>query len=304
MARRKDETTEAPATDSTTESTTTEATEAPAKAEVTFDLTEFQTAATEAVEASDKSTGTVPEDALGKARSAFQALPSVSAKNAAKKLLNEGMRKAMEADDIASARAYVALQDGVTVKPPKADKEPKAPADPTEGFVSKVAAISLAYNLATTSVPEGVAEDWATKVQEQVAAGLAEVTALNAHEANEAEDKGEAPELGYVARTAVRVASGKAPGAKSGGSHTPFAGTRRDVGAHILSAFDGAEVGTFLTVAEIRSHKSAEYGDDAPSAGAISARLFPTSGKTTVVGIEPGQNDKGVRGALKVAVEA
>ena len=75
--------------------------------------------------------------------------------------------------------------------------------------------------------------------------------------------------------------------------------TRRDIGAHIVSAFAGLPEGAFLTVREIRAHRSDEYGDEFPSAGAISARLFPSSGRCTVPGVEPGENERGVRGARR-----
>ena len=74
---------------------------------------------------------------------------------------------------------------------------------------------------------------------------------------------------------------------------------RRDIGAHIASAFAELPDGTFLTVREIRRHRSDEYGDEFPSAGAISARLFPSSGRCTVPGVEPGENERGVRGARR-----
>ncbi|WP_329101716.1 DUF262 domain-containing protein [Micromonospora sp. NBC_01699] len=74
---------------------------------------------------------------------------------------------------------------------------------------------------------------------------------------------------------------------------------RRDIAAHIVSAFAAVPPGAFLTVGEIRSHRSEEYGDEFPSAGAIAARLFPASGRCTVPDVEPGANDRGVRGARK-----
>jgi hypothetical protein len=77
--------------------------------------------------------------------------------------------------------------------------------------------------------------------------------------------------------------------------------TRRDIAAHIASAFAGMPDGTFLTVGEIRAHRSKEYGDEFPSSGAIAARLFPASGRCTVHGVSPNTNDRGVRGAHKVA---
>jgi hypothetical protein len=307
MARR-DSKAEAPeATESTVETDVVEATEADtteapvkeAKVEVAFDLTEFKSATTAAVAEADASTGTVPEASLAPVQAAYRDLPSVKAKNKAKEHLGDGMREAMGNNDIATARAFVAVQDSLTAKAPSTPKEPKAPADPTEGFVAKVAGAQLGYALVTADVPDGVASDWSEKVAPVIATAQGEISAYKAWEANTDEAKGEAPSLGYVARSALRVASGKAPGAKSAGTGTPFTGTRRDVGAHIESAFAEQPSGAFLTVAEIRTHKSTEYGDDAPSAGAISARLFPASGKVSLNGVTPGQNEKGVRGATK-----
>ena len=74
---------------------------------------------------------------------------------------------------------------------------------------------------------------------------------------------------------------------------------RRDIGRHILSAFTSLPPGSFLTVNEIRHHRSDEYGDEFPSAGAIAARLFPSTGRCTVPGVEPGTSERGVRGARK-----
>lgn len=80
----------------------------------------------------------------------------------------------------------------------------------------------------------------------------------------------------------------------------PGESRRRDVGKHIVHVFAAVPVGTFLTVAEIRRRPSPEYSDAPPSAGAISARLFPASGRTTVPGVDPGLSG-GVRGATKSA---
>src|SRR3546814_10998155 len=60
---------------------------------------------------------------------------------------------------------------------------------------------------------------------------------------------------------------------------------RGDIASHIQSAFEDKRLGDFLTIQEIRNHRSTGYGVDNPtnpSAGAISARLFPTSGSCTV----------------------
>ena len=83
---------------------------------------------------------------------------------------------------------------------------------------------------------------------------------------------------------------------------TPFTGERRDIGVHISAAFANKEAGDFLTVSQIRAARSDEYGDNSPSAGAISARLFPKSGKFTVDGIKPSTSTDGKanKGAIKL----
>lgn len=77
-------------------------------------------------------------------------------------------------------------------------------------------------------------------------------------------------------------------------SHT-FTGERRDIGAHIVQAFENEPSGTFLTVAKIRAKVTEAYPDpaDRPSSGAIEIRLFPKAGKDgkarlcTVQGVTP-----------------
>jgi hypothetical protein len=102
-----------------------------------------------------------------------------------------------------------------------------------------------------------------------------------------------------VVRTAFKAAQGKGTGGSRGGSN---GGPRKDIGKHIREAFESREAGEFLTIAEIAKFASSEYPEgNPPSQGAVSARLFPTSGKCTVEGVEPvdkdGSNPKGARKA-------
>lgn len=76
--------------------------------------------------------------------------------------------------------------------------------------------------------------------------------------------------------------------------------TRRDIGAHIVHAFRDLPSGTFLTIQQIRNTPSPEYGNEAPSAGAISARLFPSTGSRTTVPDVVAERENGVRGARKL----
>lgn len=75
-------------------------------------------------------------------------------------------------------------------------------------------------------------------------------------------------------------------------------GRRRDIAKHIAHAFSDLPVGSFLTISEIKSRPSPEYEGTSPSAGAISARLFPANGPMTLTGVVPDRRN-GVRGATK-----
>lgn len=106
------------------------------------------------------------------------------------------------------------------------------------------------------------------------------------------EDGKQFAEVPEPIRQAFRLARGRAAGgsttrtrkASTGGASattttTPRAprgdGTRKNIATHILNAFKGKPVGTVLTIAEIVKTRSDEYGEESPSAGAVSARLFP-----------------------------
>jgi hypothetical protein len=176
----------------------------------------------------------------------------------------------------------------------------KAPADPTEAFVQAEATLRLATELHAPG--EGVAENHEEKVVEAIDSSREQATAYLAWLKSDAEDKGDEPEVTALVKNAVKLAVGKAAkvgGRVSGGGGSTFTGERRDIAKHIGEAFAGEPEGKFLSVAEIRNFKSAEYGDSQPSAGAISARLFPDSGKCTVEGVIPGTSDKGHKGATK-----
>ena len=260
------------------------------------DLTGFTSKVDEAVAGRDETTGEVPEALIAAAQTEYRAIDGVKGKNAAKKLVEERMREAMNARDISSARAYMLVSDNLTAGA-SGSKAEKVPADPKEAFVQRFNALSLALALVAQDRPEGI-EDERLDVNSLIPAAQA----LQAYEASEAEDKGDAPEASAVVKAAVKLAIGKAARVGATRQASTFTGERRDIGQHIREAFESVEPGTFLTVAEIRKFESSQYQAASPaSAGAISARLFPTSGKCTVEGVEPGQNEKGNKGATKVA---
>jgi hypothetical protein len=284
--------------------TTTEATEA-APAAPEPDLSNFESAVDAAVEASDPDTGTVPLDAASEVTKAYRELEGIKAKNRAKAYVNDKMRDAMNSADLGRARAFLNLGESALVAAAgsKAAAE-KVPADPTEAFVQRVATLQLAYGLATQTVPEGVAEDWADRVNTLVSGSFGNAQAYQAYLANDDEDKGDEPEASAVVKNAVKLSAGKSAkvGGGSGRAGVPFTGERRDTGEHIKHAFSDVEDGTFLSIADIRNKKSPEYGDTQPSAGAISARLFPggNGDKSSLVkfGIRSTTQD-GKKGAVK-----
>ncbi len=279
--------------------TETAAPEAPKKADTPIDLTAFQAKATEASENADSATGEVAPAFLEPVVKEYRLLDGIKAKNAAKAWLVEQMKAQMEAQSIVGARSYLQLSEGMTAG--SASHTPKAPTDPTQAFVQAEATLRLAAELHTPG--EGVAEDNEAKVVELVDASREQATGYLAWLQNDAEDKGDEPEVTAVVKNAVKLAVGKAAkvGGRTNSGGGTFTGERRDIGKHIQSAFADLEDGAFLTVAEIRKHVSEEYGESLPSAGAVSARLFPSSGKCTVEGVEPGTNEKGNKGATKVA---
>lgn len=279
-----------------TENESTESTE-----ETVFDLTEFEAAVSAAVAEKDESTGDVPLALVENVTTAYRALDGLKAKNAAKKHVNETMTEAMNDLDIVTARAYLQISEHLTAGHKGGGGGEKAPADPTEAAVQRIATLQLARDFVV--VPEGVADDLDERVERFLSENADAVKGYIEYLQSNDEDATE-PEVSSVVKNAAKLALGKQAkaGGRSGGGST-FTGERRDIGKHITEAFADQPVGTFLTVAEIRKFKSEEYGDNPPSAGAISARLFPggdgTKSTMRKVGLESGTNEKGNKGALK-----
>lgn len=285
-----------------TEAPTTEPTETPTegadgKAEVEIDLTAFKEAAEAAVAKRDESTGEIPLAEVEPVNVQYRALDGIKPKNAAKNWLEDEMKAAITKLNVQLARAYSIVRDNLSAG--TGTKSEKQPADPTAAYVNKVAAHVLALDLIRSNVPEDVDTDKASGQVEELVTSLKEqVDSYQAWVTNEAEDKGEAPEVSPVVRTAFKLAQGKASG---GGRVSGGSGVRRDIGKHIQSAFADLEDGAFLSIAQIANHTSEEYGQDHPSQGAVSARLFPASGgETTVPGVRKAaaEGDR-PRGAVK-----
>lgn len=284
---KKNETLEAETVETveTVEETTVEET-----VEETIDLTGFEAAVESAKANADETTGTVPEADVAKVREVYQALPGIKPKNAAKAYLSDALGEAVKSGDLVAARVIMTLTEEAAVA-----GKTSAPAkviDPSEAFRTKVATLTLAGFLAVQDRPEGVSEDVVTEAQTLASDLFAE--ALAVYQGTEGAES-ESP----IVKAAIKAAQSKVR--KSGQGRVSSTGERRDLGAHIIEAFEAAEVGDFLSVADIRKFESTVYGTDHPSAGAITNRLEPKSGKpTTIEGIEVGRVD-GKLGATKVA---
>ena len=319
MARRKSETsttTEAPAevttptqeeavvTDTTTEAPVENA-DAPSEAaksgkpEVKIDLTAFNTAVSTAVDSRDETTGIVAEEPLQAVTKAYRDLDGIKPKKAAKDAVAELLKDAVNNLDMPLAKAYMSVTESLTAG--TSGSKPAAPVDPTEAYTQRLAVLDLAYGLVAGNVPEGVdGEVASTKAAELRDASSEAAASYLAWLQSAAEDKGDEPEASAVVKAAAKLATGRAAKVGgSGGTRSTFTGQRRDIGEHIRQAFENQPSGTFMTVAEIRAFQSTEYGQEKPSAGAISARLFPKSGKTTLDFVIPGQNEKSNHGATK-----
>lgn len=292
-----DTTTEAPVEEPTTEATEAPATEAP------VDLEPFKAVVAEVLTEADTTTGEVPAAGVARVNEAYRAVEGNKGKGEARKFLEEAMLEAVGRLDAVAARGYSDLKTNLSAAGGKSSAE-RTPSDPAAAFVQRRAALELALHIVNQTVPEvGDDRDLDAEVAKLVGDNQEALDVYLAHQASEAEDKGDAPEVSPVVRQALKAASGKATGGSTRSTGGNSGGVRRDIGKHIESAFADKAEGDFMTIAEIANHKSAEYeGTDGPSQGAISARLFPTTTLGFVEPVEKGAIDgKNPKGARKVA---
>ena len=268
------------------------------------DLTAWRSALDAGLAAADTDTGTTDSASKSAVATAYKAL-SVKGRNAAKKAVQDMLRTFVRETKVEQAQALIELNDAMTEgAAAKQTKTPAAPVDPTEAFVNGALRYRLAYRVFTTDVPTEVDAAWQDKVNErlrELEPQLAEYRDYLKKRGTEGNEELAEPEgIDDVVKTAFKLASGKgaAGRAKSSVPRAAFDGPRRDLAKHIQEAFAEHPSGKFLKISEIRSFKSSEYGDDIPSSGAISARLFPKSGKATVDGVTPAEQD-GHKGATK-----
>jgi hypothetical protein len=294
MARRNS--TNAPSDTENTEATASES-EAPEKDDTPVDLTAFNDAVAEAVAEADKSTGEVPEASIAKANEAYRALDGIKAKNAARADLDKRMMDAIFESDAPLARSYAQIKENLSAGSSSSSKAPK---DPTENFIGKLAGLQAAFTLLFNDAPEGVKDGWQDQVETK-ASELAEAAAKYRTDLSNATDESpfDDSDVPSDVKRVVKLATGKTSG---GSGYT--GGPRRNVGKHIEQVFADLPVGSVLTVTEINKARSEEYGpNDAPTTGAISQRLFPPKGGKPNLpeGIEPVNDEGSPRGARKVA---
>lgn len=276
----------------------------------------------EAVEATlthedrDQSTGTLPEAVKQTVTMAYAQLPGARAKKSARDYLLEQMQAQMllgTPESYLQARTYLDLNQGVQVSAPR-ETVVRQPIDPTDAHVALVTAIFVAPNLVLPG--DGVTSDWQEKVKAKATELKADTAKyrewLVANVGKPADERSDAPEVDPIVVNAAKLAHGRGMAVRkvktADGSVTtvraPYDGVRRDIGAHIKSAFEGKPSGTFLTIAEIVNHESSEYGgsNPKPSPGAVSARLFPKSGNCTIPDVRPEGEPEGreKKGAVKV----
>lgn len=265
----------------------------------------------------DKTTGTVPDGLKAEVRKAYSGLTGVKYKNAGRQFLQDRMHENMEqynpadpstAAAAVAARSFLELFKEVGKGVIKSESPVAKPVDPTEAHVARVAAALIAPNLILP--PDGVSDGWQKQAQDKAAELAPQVQTyrewLKANANKTGDERAEEPEVDEIVKAAAKVALGRGLGAArkpraagEGKASTPFTGTRRNIQTHILEAFAAHPVGTWLSVADIAKFESSEYGTDHPSTGAVSARLFPKSGESTIPGIKGEIRD--VKGGLKYA---
>lgn len=297
-----DTATEAVDTEATDPEADAKAAELEAKIEATVDA--FKAAAIEAAGAADAD-GHLNPDQLSPVVTAYRAVEGGNkGKKLAKDFVQEQMKDALNTgtrESFTVAMSWNVIQDAIQTAPTKSSggggKSTATPVSQTQLYADKIASLRLALELAEANVPEGVDENWEDKVTGDLDKAQA---LLDFHSADQDEDA-EEPEASPVERAAVKLASGRGPRKAGRPSGAPYQGTRRDVAAHITNAFANHPSGTFLSIAQIKATPSEEYGSDSPSAGAISARLFPKAGpdKMSVAGVVAAQED-GKNGARKI----
>jgi hypothetical protein len=267
----------------------------------------------------DQDTGSLSLALIEKVRATYAPL-NTKHRNGARTWLESQMSDAMigqndyqDGADYGAARSMIELLNALKASTPK-PQITKAPVDPTQGHVARIVALLLAPNL--VPVPEGTATNWqqlAHQKQQELASQVIEYRDWqNANAGKPADEQTEAPKVDEIVLLAANIAKGRAPKVSkprepkvAGQPRAPrqpsvSSGVRRDIAAHIRSAFADKNSGDFMSIGEICRHKSEEYGDDSPSQGAVAARLYPNKQPVTLeaAGVKAEVRDS--KGAVKL----
>lgn len=268
------------------------------KAEANPELfTSFQTTVTSVVDGRDLTTGELGTEPVSQVVSSFRELADTKQRNQAKNYLIDQAKTSMLAMDGPLAKAYVLLQEAVATPAAKPKSEP-TPVDPTDARSIQLATLQLGYSL--VNVEDEISEGSRTKASELV--GSVDPGQIDSYQEwldQPSDTRGDAPSLPAFAIAAIKLANKKGTKTSGGRGANSYSGPRRSIENHVNSAFDDQESGTFLKVAEIAGHTSAEYGDDHPSSGAVSAYLFDKEKNGRTHSVVTGITQDGNRGAVK-----
>lgn len=280
----------------------------------------LMTLAEQLLDERDRSTATLPEAVVNRFGQEYRKLDSGQKRQArtritarVQELLDDDSDTMMES--VLKAKAYNELMNETKRAAAPASRAAAPKVDPTEAYVDQY----LGLALATMAIPkpEGFDEAKAAEsIQNLVGAynnpESAEAQAFNAYVTwarnADTENRGDEPEVPEYVKRAVKIAEGKAAGRgkrASSGTRAPrqSGGPQGDIAQHIKEALAEREVGEFISIAEIAKFesKNAGYGENRPSAGAISARLFPTCTIEGVEGVLAKDSPQGKKGARRTA---
>lgn len=274
----------------------------------------------------DRSTATLPEAVVSKFGEEYRKLDSGQKRQArnqittrVQELLDDDTESMM--DSILKAKSYNELMNETkrSAAPTSRAAAAAAKVDPTEAYVDQYLGLALATM--ALPKPEGFDEEKAAQSIHKL------VGAYNDPESDEAkkfqaylawsrnadtENRGDEPEVPEYVKRSVKIAEGKAGGrgrrTGSSGTRAPrqSGGPQGNIETHVKEALAGREVGEVVSIADIAKFVSSEYGEDKrPSAGAISARLFPSSGGPCTIenveGVLASDSPLGKKGARRTA---
>lgn len=263
----------------------TEAAAAPA--EQVINLDPFLAAVEEIFKHANPTNGQIAPENLTPVVEQFRALEGTKAKNAARKYLDDQMKVLMAPGDeqnfIKAASIMITVNALKTPKGTKVEKEPKAPADPTDAYIDRYLSVWTARNvlLNPNEVPEGVAANWGDTAKSRYAEAAQAISDYFAYTKSTDENPVPKPDVPAFVEAGFKIAAGKAAGktAKTtgGGAKAPktggYTGPARNVADHINEVFASKPVGTFLKVGEIANSQTSVYGTDKVSPGAVSQRI-------------------------------